>query len=343
MLGTLVLNPFWLGLLIILGSGILNASFALPMKFTRSWKWENTWLLFTTLALLVLPVVLASAMVPDLRNVYSSLPARQLLPGLVFGFLWGMAQVTFGLAIAAVGMAMAFAIVVGMCAVLGSLIPMAVLHPAELPGPVGILLLASAVVLTSGLVIYGKAARQREADSGGSPELRGARFRKGLALCLFTGALGGMINLGFAFSGAISDQAVKQGATPGSATLAVWVVVLSAGYVPNLLYTSYLLRKNRTAALFLHSPGREGALVVAMACLWLSGTLGYGWGAAKIGTFGTSIGFAVYMIMLLLWSTTLGVLTGEWRQAKRQTLARMRMGLAVILVSVLILSATGLL
>src|ERR1017187_10258480 len=52
-----------------------------------------------------------------------------------------------------------------------------------------------------------------------------------------------------------------------------------------------------------------------------------------MGAYGTSIGFAGYMTTLLLWSTYLGVMTGEWRQAKHATVTRMRFGVAVILVS----------
>jgi L-rhamnose-H+ transport protein len=331
---------FWLGLAIIVGSGMLNASFPLPMKYSRTWKWENTWFLFTTLALFLIPLAMAAVAVPDLAGVYGSLPARAFLPGLIFGFLWGTAQVTFGIAIAGVGMAMAFAIVVGMSGLFGSLISMGVLHPADLAGPRGIALIVSAVILVIGLVIYGRAGRDRERETGAAGP-SGANFRKGLIVCLYTGLMGGMINLGFAFSGAISETAVKFGSSGQRATLAVWLVVLAAGYIPNLVYTTYLMRRNGTAARFASAPGRETLLAAAVAVLWLGGTLGYGSGATAMGAYGTSIGYALYVTILLLWSTTLGVLTGEWKEASPATVRRMKVGVGVILVSVLVLSSTG--
>jgi len=333
-------QSFWLGLAIILLSGILNATFPLPMKYARKWKWENTWLVFTTLALLVFPVGLARMAVPSLWAVYGSLPPGDFAPGLTFGFLWGLAQVTFGLSIAMVGMAMAFAIVVGMSGLLGSLFPMIVLHPGDLLGRPGLILMSSAAILIVGLVIYARAGRQREADSGLAS---GAdNYRKGLALCLFTGAMGGMINLGFAFSVRLAERAAAFGASPQNANLAVWVVVLGAGYVPNLVYTSYLLSKNGTARTFRLSAGRETILAVLMAGFWLSGTLGYGAGATAMGSYGTSIGYVLYVTALLLWSTTLGVLAGEWKSASATTLRRMKISVAVILLSVAVLSSTGL-
>ena len=53
-----------------------------------------------------------------------------------------------------------------------------------------------------------------------------------------------MINLGFAFSGKISAQAVDQGASEQSVTLAIWVVVLGTAAIPNLLYPALLLVRN---------------------------------------------------------------------------------------------------
>lgn len=321
---------------IIVLSGILNATFPLPMKYIRSWKWENTWLAFCTLSLLVLPLGVAFWEVPGLASLYRAAPAVEFLPAVLGGLLWGAGQVSFGIAIPMVGMAMAFAIVVGMCSVLGSFFPMLIQRPEALLARPGLLLLISAVILAAGLVVYARAARQRERDGG--ILLERGNFRKGLALCLFTGTAGAAINLGFALSSGLAARAAAQGASPQAAGFAVWGVLLPCGYVPNLLYCLYLLTKNRTVSLYAGPSGKQALLIVMMALLWLSGWLGYGVGATSMGAYGTSIGFAVYMTTLLLWSTYLGVMTGEWRQAKHATVTRMRSGVAAILVSVVILS-----
>ena len=261
----------------------------------------------------------------------------------MFGLLWGFAQTSFGIAVPMVGMAIAFAIVAGMCAVLGSLIPMMVFHPADLLDVRGLALMASGAVLAAGLVSYVRAARER--DSAISDEPAGAaspNHRKGLALCLFTGAPAPIINLGFAFSGKIFAQAVAQGASEQSATLAIWVVVLGAAAIPNLLYPAFLLVRNGSRARFSKAPLHGGLLALAMGVLWAGGTLGYGWGATTMGPCGTSIGYAVCVVALVLWSTVTGLLTGEWQDARPQTMKRMRIGLAWIVAAVLIVSATGL-
>jgi L-rhamnose-H+ transport protein len=331
-----------LGLGIAMLSGTLTASFAFPMKFSRSWHWENTWLVYATLALIVIPVSLAAWAMPHLLAFYGSLGLRILLPPLLFGFGWGIAQVTFGLAIARVGMAMAFAIVIGLSSLLGSVIPLAVFHPGALTGRPGAVLLISALLLLWGLILYARAGHERDRNqlaAGASKRL----FLIGLVLCIFTGCFGSMINMGFVFGGKIADQAMLRGISLERATLCVWAVVLAAGYIPNATYTLYLLRRNRTTGAFGKRFVRENLLALAAAVLWLFGMLGYGVGASVMGAYGNSIGFAACMTVLLLWSTTLGIFSGEWRTAPSRARSRMRLGMAFITLSMVTLGFGSLL
>jgi hypothetical protein len=51
-----------------------------------------------------MPWVLAAGLVPHLVGVYRGVASRALLAPLTFGLLWGIAQVTFGLRISAMGL-----------------------------------------------------------------------------------------------------------------------------------------------------------------------------------------------------------------------------------------------
>jgi L-rhamnose-H+ transport protein len=330
-----------LGLAVIVFSGVLIASFAAPMKLSRDWNWENTWLIYATLALVLIPLALVLWAIPHPIDFYAAIPLRTLLPPLLFGFGWGIAQVTFGLSIARVGMAMAFAIVVGLSSLLGSTIPLAILRPAELAGPAGAILLASAIFLLAGLVAYVSADRKRESSAGGVAVV-GAVSLNGVLLCVFTGCFGSMINMGFVFGNGISQQAVRQGIPAESATLSVWAVVLAAGYLPNLAYTLLLLKRNHSFGLFRRSFSREFMLAFSAAFLWLFGMLGYGVGASEMEKYGNSIGFAVFMAVMLLWSSALGLIAGEWRSASSVARMRMRAGLALIIVSMSVLGISTL-
>ena len=60
-----------LGLLLLVLAGGMNGSFTLPMKFTRQWAWENTWLVWTLFALGLFPPLLTFSTVPVLGQVYA--------------------------------------------------------------------------------------------------------------------------------------------------------------------------------------------------------------------------------------------------------------------------------
>src|SRR6266436_6217423 len=121
-----------LGLVLLLVAGIMNASFTLPMKFTRSWGWENTWLAWSIFALILLPPVVTALTVPHLGDVYRDAGIGPVVLAAAFGVGWGVAQVFFGLAVESIGIALTFSIVLGISAAVGSLLPLLRLHSSQL-------------------------------------------------------------------------------------------------------------------------------------------------------------------------------------------------------------------
>jgi L-rhamnose-H+ transport protein len=327
-------------------SGIFNGCFPLPMKYSRVWRWENTWVLFMLVSTVLLPLVSVSLFVPNLMGVYHEVPWRALLPPLIFGFLWGTAQVTIGLSFKAVGVALAFAVVAGMNALFGSLIPLLVLHPRDVFRPRGLLLLVSMPILFLGLWLYAQAGRRREKEqpppdsAAGGPKVS---FAKGLALCIYTGLIGGSINLGFAFGGDVVGKSLSLGANAVTSTYAVWLLVLWAGFIPSAIYCPYLLARNRGWGLFTQ-PGapREALLAIAMAVIWVTAIFAYGVGATMAGKYGTSLGYALLVAVTIVASTMVGVLTGEWKRTSGETRKVLFWATAIVLASVIILNLGGL-
>lgn len=337
---------FWLGMLIVFVAGLLNGSFTLPMKYSRWWAWENTWSVYAVLALLALPWMLAIGFVPNLAQAYAGLGWHAWLYPALFGFLWGVAQMAFGLSISAVGMAVAFAVVCGLVCLTGSLVPILAFNPADLFRPAGLMMLASIPVLLFGLGLYAKAGTRRqkeqiESQPGTSPG--GMSFKAGLVLCFSIGLFGSAWNLGFAFSGDTLRRAVQLGASPVTATYAAWAAVLSGAFLPNLLYPVYLLSRRRTWRSFGQGNWlKELGLGVAMALLWLSAIVSYGIGATYVGRYGTSIGFTLYIAATILASSGLGIAPHEWKGTSTGTRKLLAAGVTAIVASVLILNLGGL-
>jgi len=337
---------FWLGMLIVTGAGALNGSFSLPMKYSKTWAWENIWSVYALTALLVLPWALAVGFVPRLSAVYAGLGWHALLYPVMFGLLWGIAQTTFGLSIQAIGMAITFAIVSGLVCLTGSLIPLLAFHPAELFQPLGILMVVSLPILLAGLALYGKAGMRRENEQPAVPShaAKGAiTYKAGLALCIFTGIFGSAWNLGFVFSGDVLRRGIQFGAKPLTAPYAAWALILSGGLLPNILYPAFLLSRRHTWPSFTKGNWiRELGLGLLMAVVWLGAILSYGVGATLVGKYGTSVGFTVYIAASVLASNAIGVATGEWKGSSSRTWKLLAAGLALILLSVMVINLGGL-
>jgi len=112
------------GIALTMVAGLMSGNCMLPMKFTRSWKWENVWVIFSLVSLVVLPWTLAIALVGNLFATYHALSIRQLATPMLLGAGWGIAQILFGISVERLGLGLAYAIIVGLGAVLGTLVPL---------------------------------------------------------------------------------------------------------------------------------------------------------------------------------------------------------------------------
>lgn len=342
-----MLTSFWLGMATIFVSGVAYGVFAIPLKYSRSWRWENTWLLFCFFSMVMLPWLLAIAFVPHLHALFFGTPLRVLLLPLGFGFILGFAQVAYGLGLVWVGLSVAVSVVSGVSCLMGALIPILVLHPADLLRPRGILLLVSLPILLLGVALYGLAGRHREKEQQGlacEAQAPARSFATGLAICIFTGVFGSSINLGFAFSGDIIRRSIELGGTSTTSTFAVWTLVFGASFIPNLVYCSHLLFHDATWSRYAaRGWAREAAFALIMAVLSLGAFIGYGRGALIMGKYGTSVGWALFVAANVVASTVAGLLMGEWKGTSPNTRRLLFAAVAVLLFTVVILNMGGLL
>ena len=113
-----------LGISLVMVAGLMNGCFMLPSKFVRSWRWENVWLVYSILSFVVIPWLLALAFVGRLSDTYRALSAHQLAVPMLLGAGWGIAQILFGVSVKRLGLSIAYAIVVGLAAVFGTVVPL---------------------------------------------------------------------------------------------------------------------------------------------------------------------------------------------------------------------------
>lgn len=332
------MSPVITGFLLLLIAGITNANFATPMKYTRRWAWENTWLAWTIFALLVIPPITTLCTVPSLSAVYAQAGLYAVLVVALFGAGWGVAQVFFGLAVDSIGVALTFSIVMGISAAVGSLVPLLRLHAEQLYTHSGEQLLGGILLMLLGVVLCAFAGKSRERAQKNSSAEGSKNFSAGLLLAILCGLGASFVNLGLAFGGEISQAAVQHGATRFNAVNAIWMPIMLAGAFPNLLYCVYLLRRNKTVREFQAGGITHWALALLMAVLWFGSSILYGLATVNLGSLGTVLGWPLFMSLIVISASVVGLITGEWKSSGRTPIMLQCGGVGLLVIAVFVLT-----
>ncbi|SDE91338.1 L-rhamnose/proton symporter RhaT [Terriglobus roseus] len=327
----------WHGGLLLVIAGVMNGSFALPMKRMPHWRWENIWFVWSVVALVVLPCVTALCYVPHVLSGLLEVPLSRLAVVALSGMAWGVAQVFFGLSVDAIGIALTFSLVLGISAAMGALVPFLSLHAALLSTRAGGYLFAGLAVLTLGMVLCGWAGVLRETALDQTSATKS--FSRGLSLAILSGLCASAMNIGFSFSDELKGMATRHGASQPGSLIAIWLPLLLGGALPNILYSAFRLRRNRTADNFrTQGTGGYWLMTVIMAVLWFGSTILYGVASTMLGGLGAVLGWPAFMSIVVIMASFLGWFAGEWAGSGSRPLRTQIAGIIMLIVAVLLFS-----
>jgi len=326
------------GITLTMAAGLMSGNCMLPLKFMRSWKWENAWLVFSIVSLVIMPWALALILVHHLFQTYGALAFEQLAIPALLGAGWGIAQILFGISIKRLGMGISYAIVVGLGAVLGTLVPLFVQHRLLINGHATALILMGVAVMVAGIALTALGGHIRERDTSATAQATPRqKYTAAISLAILCGFMAPMLNYSFAFGQDIALQAARLGNSAVYAAYAVWPVGLLGGFIPNILYSLYLLSKNRTFSSF-RSTRTDFFWSSLMGVLWMGAFALYGMSAAILGPLGTSVGWCLFQIFMIMVATLSGVMTGEWKGSPTSGILFLGLGLVFLTIAIVLLA-----
>jgi L-rhamnose-H+ transport protein len=338
--------PLAVGLALL--AGILNGSFATPMKYAKYWKWENIWSVWAVVGMLLFPWFMVYVTVPHMVAFYQQVGAQQLLLLVGFGVGFGLAQIFFGLGIAALGIALNFAIAIGLSTALGSLVPLVALHSKVIPTTKGLVIILGVALMLVGIVFCAVAGRHKEKamQSSAQEQQEGTAkrmsFKVGLIICILAGVGSPLINFGLAFGEPLKALAAQVGVSPRSQANVIWAPLVTASLVPYLIYCAYLWKKNKTAHLFFRpQTAIYWVFGAMMGVLWFGSTVIYGAATAQLASLGPILGWPLFMSSIIITSNVWGFVTGEWKTAGQKALAAMLAGVLFLIFGFVTLAASG--
>ena len=333
-------HPVVAGVFLVMVAGLMSGTCMLPSKFVRGWKWENVWLVFSVVSLVIIPWILAFIFVDHLSETYRALTLQQLAVPILLGAGWGVAQILFGVSVKRLGLGIAYAIIVGLGAVLGTLVPLFVQQRALAKEHALILILSGVVVMSVGIFLTAWSGQIKERAVAIHESASHRSYLAAILLAVLCGLMAPMLNYSFAFGQDIAKSAVVLGNQPVHAAYAVWPIALAGGLIPNVAYSVWLLVKNRTWSLF-RSAAPDLWRSSLMGVLWMGAFALYGMSATYLGALGTSVGWGLLQIFMIMTATLAGVLTGEWKHAGRSAKVLLGSGIAGLTVAIVLLAVSS--
>lgn len=342
-------NPF-LGVVLHAVGGLAAASFYIPYKRVKGWSWEVYWLVGGFFSWIIAPWVLAMAILPQTPQILAGADPKALLWTFLFGVIWGIGGLTFGLTMRYLGIALGYAIALGLCAAFGTLVPP--LFRGELAeiatsGSGRVILLGVAVCL-GGIALSGKAGMSKEkelTDEQKQESVQEFSFFKGVLVAVAAGLLSAAMAYAFAAGKPIAELAVEKGAPALWQNLPILIVALFGGFVTNCVWCIGLAVKNRTVGQFGGKGEPEAGktplfgnyIFCAVAgVIWYLQFFFYGMGSTQMGKYDFS-SWTLHMASIIVFSTLWGIALKEWKGTSRATHLWIGAGLLVLILSTVII------
>jgi len=327
-------------LLCILG-GLGIGSFLLPLKYSKTWKWENSWLVGAFFMYLVLPLVTISFVVPQFREIYALTPARDLWMIYLFGIIQGTGSLIFTYGTSLMGISLGYALMIGCIAFFSLLIPLFVAHADRLAKLDGLTLLLGCMILLIGVAISGRAGLEREKFSTNTAQTMGtAKISPVLMIVviLWAGIANAMFYFTFEFQQSMKALAIEQFHVPSHSWGFLNTLPFFLGmFTINVLLTGAKIIKDGSIGNYWSSPNltREYSLALGIGVIWyLSQGIGYTAAQAMLGPLGVPVGGGLFMGTIIISSNLLGLYTGEWKHVPASTTRKLHVALIMLVAAV---------
>ncbi|MBP3331086.1 MAG: L-rhamnose/proton symporter RhaT [Tidjanibacter sp.] len=341
-----------LGLLIITIGSFGQSSSYVPINKIKTWSWECFWLVQGIFAYLLFPLCGALLGTPEgvgLFEFYSTNKAA-IVPSIVYGILWGVGGLTFGLSMRYLGVALGQSIALGLCSGLGTLIP-ALMKGDDLFHGEGLILLIGVCITLAGICVIGYAGSLR-AKNMTEEEKRAAikdfALTKGLLIAVLCGVMSACFSLGLEAGAGLKQAALDAGVKTLFAELPVTLLVTFGGFITNAAYCIWQNVKNKTGKEYLSVPSNvllSNILFCALAgILWYSQFFGLAIGKSFLENASPvlfAFSWCILMSLNVLFSNLWGIILKEWKGSGKKTIVVLVSGLVILLISIFFPTVMG--
>lgn len=353
--------------------GFASGSFYMPYKKVKGWHWESFWIVGGIFSWLIVPPLAAYLTIPGFAEMIKNENTSTLGITYLFGILWGIGGLTYGLGVRYLGVSLGSSIILGLCMVFGALIPSIYYNffPKEgkdtfamlVGSSWGLTVMAGLALCIIGIIICGKAGVMKERQiSAAAKDPHGTdleeeilrtkflevsteyKFALGMFVSIISGVLSACFNFGLEAGKPMADLAnsIWKSAHPGQGNFlyqnnVTYVVVLWGGLTTNFIWCMILNARNKTFGDYTNkkTPLLNNYLFSALAgTTWFLQFFFYGMGESKLGNGPSS--WILHMAFIILVANMWGLVLKEWKGVNKKTTATIIAGIITIILSVLV-------
>ncbi len=336
-----------LGLLIIAVGSFCQSSCYVPINKIKQWSWESYWFVQGIFAWLVFPFLGALLSLSgtggsfgDLLGLMNADPKSTWLT-ILFGALWGVGGLTFGLSMRYLGVALGQSIALGLCSGLGAILgPVLTGQAHTLTAAIWIGVLVTIV----GIAIIGIAGAMKAAalpEEEKKKAVKDFNFGKGIVIAVLCGLMSACFNIGLNFGAGLHLPGTK----PIFETLPATMLVTFGGFLTNAAYCLFQNSKNKTFGDYKQGSlwGNNLVFCCLAGLLWYSQFFGLSLGKGFLTDFPVLLTFSWCILMSLnvIFSNVWGIILKEWKGCSKKTITVLLCGLAVLIFSIFLPQLIG--
>ena len=333
-----------IGLLIIAVGAFCQSSCYVPINKIKDWSWESYWIVQGVFAWLLLPLLGALLAVPaghSLCELFTGDNSFNILMTILFGALWGVGGLTFGLSMRYLGVALGQSIALGTCAGLGTIMGPVLLNiffpELDALSSLTFAVIMGVVVTLVGIGVIGVAGAMKSSSLSEEEKkaaVKDFNFPKGLTIALLAGFMSGCFNVGLEFGKGIHFGDL----TPDMyKTLPATLLVTLGGFVTNAIYCFNQNSKNKTWGDYKKGGVWANNLLFCLlaGALWYSQFFGLSLGKGFLTESPTlmTLSFCILMALNVVFSNVWGIILKEWKGCSSTTIAVLIIGILILIVS----------
>lgn len=315
------------------------ACFYAPLKKVKHWSWETMWSVAGVVSWIILPWSITYFLLPDFWAYFSVFDASILWPVFLFGAMWGIGNIGYGLTMRYLGMSMGIGIAIGITLVVGTLMtPILQGRFMELiASKGGIFTLIGVFVAVIGVGVVSYAGFLKEKVIGIVAEE--FNLKKGLILAVMCGIFSSGMSFAMTAAAPMHEQAAAIGIDSLYVALPSYVVIMGGGALINLGYCFIRLFCKANLSVKQDFSVPKSLLIANILFAILGGAMWYfqfffyAWGHACIPPAYDYMSWMLHMSFYVLCGGIVGLILKEWKGTGIKPTTVLCLGCLIIIIA----------